>query len=334
MVERRPIFETLEYRKVLNATVNVQPFSVIAGDVGEIRVSLSAPVANTVTVDCSAANNTANLGPDYVMPPSVTVVFQPGQTLAKPVPVVTFADPDEPDGITSKAFRITLSDPTGGVSLGTSQALGTIIEPANTQITTSGMQGQRADDDSDSSLNVSISDAGNTVEGDFANFQVTLSQIYGSDVSVYYETTDGTALAGANYVASAGYVTIPAGTSTADITVATIDQGDNEPYDAYFCVELTGTNSENISAAGTASAFLQYSGTSVNNSVSINDAGNVVAGQDADFNLTLAQPRILPDRRRNRLGRFRLQRDIRYCDDFGRQFDCRNYGAYHRRGGE
>ena len=124
------------------------------------------------------------------------------------------------------------------------------------------MQGQRADDDSDSSLNVSISDAGNTVEGDFANFQVTLSQIYGSDVSVYYETTDGTALAGANYVASAGYVTIPAGTSTADITVATIDQGDNEPYDAYFCVELTGTNSENISAAGTASAFLQYSGTS------------------------------------------------------------------------
>ena len=58
-----------------------------------------------------------------------------------------------------------------------------------------------------------------------ASLALTLSSPAGSDLAIYYETADGTAINGTDYTGAASYVTIPAGSSSATITVPIIDDG-------------------------------------------------------------------------------------------------------------
>ena len=54
-------------------------------------------------------------------------------------------------------------------------------------------------------------------------FTVSLSEPAAQDVFVNYTTVDGTATAGADYGAVSGTLTIPAGSTTATITVPIYD---------------------------------------------------------------------------------------------------------------
>jgi hypothetical protein len=69
-------------------------------------------------------------------------------------------------------------------------------------------------------------------------FGVYLEYATETDVSVHYETADGTAVAGSDYVALSGDVTIPAGQTGATITVPVIGDRLPEPTEA-FSVNVT-----------------------------------------------------------------------------------------------
>jgi hypothetical protein len=133
---------------------------------------------------------------------------------------------------------------------------------------------------------VNISNAATVNEGDTAGFQLALSQVSDCPVTVYYQTVDGTALAGVNYSAapSSAAVTIAASATTAYISVGTIDDQVDEP-DEYFSAQLTGADGASVGSAGTASATIHNIDMA---SASISGPASVGEGQAATFTLGLA----------------------------------------------
>ncbi|BCM21656.1 beta strand repeat-containing protein [Mesorhizobium sp. J8] len=85
---------------------------------------------------------------------------------------------------------------------------------------------------------VSIGDSSVT-EGGNAQFTISLSNAYAYDIKVSYGTGDGTAAAGSDYTGTSGYVIIPAGQTTATVTVQTIDDYYKEANET-FNVTLSG----------------------------------------------------------------------------------------------
>jgi hypothetical protein len=163
-------------------------------------VILSMPQTSPVTLTVTAGDVTARAGVNY-RTPAGTVTIPAGQTTAFVTVTIlpdtdadTLADPNE-------TFVVNLSAPPGGVVLARSQAVGTIIDSAAPR-------------------NVSVGD-GIRLEKSTpgVDFPVILNQPYFQDVTVHYQTADGTAVAGRDYAASTGTVTIPAGRVQADVIV-------------------------------------------------------------------------------------------------------------------
>ena len=79
---------------------------------------------------------------------------------------------------------------------------------------------------------ISVADAGSIAEGDsgttLANFTIALSTNTAVPVTIDYATADGTATAGADYIAKSGSVTIAAGGSQAMVGVEVIGDTDEE----------------------------------------------------------------------------------------------------------
>ncbi|HEY6893728.1 MAG TPA: lamin tail domain-containing protein, partial [Rhodanobacteraceae bacterium] len=113
-----------------------------------------------------------------------------------------------------------------------------------------------------SGITLSVEDV-SVAEGDSgtteATFTVTLSEAVASDVTFDIATTDGTAVAGTDYVANAvAGATIPAGTTTYAFTVEV--SGDTAPEpDETFLVDVS-----NIAGAGVTTTAAQATGTIVN----------------------------------------------------------------------
>jgi hypothetical protein len=78
-----------------------------------------------------------------------------------------------------------------------------------------------------------------------ATFTVTLSRATNVDVTVQYATADITATAGSDYAAASGTVTIPAGQTTATVTVAVRGDRLPEPTET-FAVNLTAATGASI----------------------------------------------------------------------------------------
>jgi uncharacterized protein (TIGR03790 family) len=145
-------------------------------------VSLSARSAQTVTVKCQTTNGTAVAPADYTALPLTTLTFTPGQT-SLPVNVAVKGDLlDE----ANETFNLVLSAPVNA-TLAVSQGTGTII-------------------DSNEAPQLSVNNV-TVAEGNSgtlnAVFTVRLSAASGRNVSVKYQTADGTATAGTDYTARA-----------------------------------------------------------------------------------------------------------------------------------
>src|SRR5207253_2363026 len=74
-----------------------------------------------------------------------------------------------------------------------------------------------------------------------ATFTVTLSAIYDQDVTVHFDTANGTATAGSDYTAASGDVTIAAGQTTKTFTVAVLGDRSVEATENFF-VNLSAAN--------------------------------------------------------------------------------------------
>ena len=92
---------------------------------------------------------------------------------------------------------------------------------------------------------ISISDARvQEAAGVVLAFTVTLSRTTGADVTVDYETSDGTAEAGADYTATNGTLTIGAGSRSASIDVPVLDDAHDDD-DETLTLTLTLSNPTN-----------------------------------------------------------------------------------------
>jgi hypothetical protein len=147
---------------------------------------------------------------------SGTLTFMPGDTeMVITVPVIG-------DRVAEyyEVFSVNLAGATGGTIVA-GHALGTII------------------DDEPYVYIDSVSQAeGHSGTTAFV-FNLTLSAVYDTDVTVDFTTVDGSATAGVDYQAMSGTVTMPRGQTTGTITVPVNGDRAGE-YDDYFYVQLTG----------------------------------------------------------------------------------------------
>jgi hypothetical protein len=117
-----------------------------------------------------------------------------------------------------------------------------------------------------------------------AVFRVTLSAPSDQDVTVRYDTANGTATAGSDYQAASGTLIIPAGETTGTITVLVIGDRLFEPYKTFF-VNLSGaTNAAIADGQGVGRIMDDEPQMTITNSVSRSE-GNT--GQPFAFAVTL-----------------------------------------------
>ncbi|MEA3207915.1 MAG: hypothetical protein QOE70_972 [Chthoniobacter sp.] len=190
-----------------------QPAGTLAFAATELRVREGAEgitlivarkdgAAGEVSVSYATADGTAKAGSDYTATAG-TLTFAAGQ-LSR---AITIPIRDDSSNEGAETFTVTLRAPTGGAVLGTpATATVTIIdhEPAGV------LQLARAD--------YTVSENGHA-----ATITVTRSEGAAGEVSVNYATADGTALADADYTATSGTLTFPAGVKSKSFTVPILD---------------------------------------------------------------------------------------------------------------
>ncbi len=198
--------------------------SVSESGVMTFTVTLSQASLQTVTVDYVTVAGTATAAADFTST-SGTLTFTPGE-LTKTINVTVATDALDED---YETFFVQLSN------------------AVNAPITRAQATGTITDDDATPSL--AINDPAAVTEGANINFAVTLSAVSGRTVSFDWMTANNTALAGSDYSAvTTTTVTIPAGATTATLTVSTIDDTYDEPAQTFFAQisnSLNATISDN-----------------------------------------------------------------------------------------
>lgn len=194
-----------------------------------ITVSLSRASTQVVTVHYATADDSATAGNDYVAT-SGTLTFAPGQT-SETVSVQILGD-RTPEFPPAETFSVVLSSPNNALLAG---AAGTgVILDDEPRIFSSG-------------LTIPEGNTGSTT----ALVTVNLSVAYDQPVSFDYATTDQTAVAGSDYVATAGTVTFAPGETTKQIPVSILGDHVAEAYgyeSGYLDLEQFGFTVSNPSS--------------------------------------------------------------------------------------
>ena len=213
-------------------TVSISPATVtneegIDGTVDyTFTVSLSNPSDRPITVTYSTSDGTALAGEDYAAS-SGTLTFNPGDPLTQTITISVNSDNIFED---DENFAVTLNsatDATISTTNGTATGIITNDDPIPTVSISPALVSQ---------------DEGN--DGTTAyTFTVSLSNPSDRPITVVYGTTDGTALAGEDYVANGGtLVFTPDGSLSQTITV--LVKGDNtfEPNEEFSITLNNATN--------------------------------------------------------------------------------------------
>ena len=239
------------------SSLSIADATVIEGSVAEFVVTLSPASEQTVTVDYQTTSGSAVAGEDFETA-SGTLTFAPNAT-QQTVSVQTRQDDlDEP----SELFGATLSRSSGAtIEAGNGTATGTILD--------------------DDQATISIADT-SVEEGSTAEFIVTLSMPSWQRVTVGYQTSNGTAVAGQDFEAMSGTLTFYPGDTRKSVRVQTHEDDLDEP-DETFTVTL-------FRPSGATLADASATGTIVDDDVSglsISDAW-AVEGTTARFTVTLS----------------------------------------------
>ena len=181
-------------------------------------VNRSGSLEGAISVRYASADGSAVAGQDY-QATSGTLSWAPGDSAPKSITVPVIDDPVAED---KESFTINLSVPTGGAILGRSTASGNI-----------------ADNDKAGALAFSASAV--SVAENAGLLTVTVQRIGGqsNDISVHYATVNGSALAGADYAATAGDLNWAAGDSADKTFTIPITWDNLAERDENFRVELS-----------------------------------------------------------------------------------------------
>ncbi len=169
-------------------------------------VTLSAASSQIVTVDYATSDGTALSPGDYVSAHG-QLTFQPGQTTQFVNVIANRQSVSEP----TLTFFVTLSAPTNA-TIQTAQALGTIKPTFNLPTASVNSVGLTAPTNGPAT----------------AMFTVTLSATGGRPITIDFATTNGTGVAGTDYVATNGTLTFPPGDKTKQVAVTIDPQSVNQ----------------------------------------------------------------------------------------------------------
>ena len=230
-------------------SLTIADASATEGDDLSFEVTLTPASGRAVTVEWETSDGTAVVDSDYTSA-SGTLTIAAGDTSGTVTVSTTEDELDEDD----ETFTVTLSNP-GNAGLaggGTTLAVTGTIEDA----------------DAEPSLTIAGVEA---YEGDDLSFEVTLTPVSGREVTVKWETSDGTAVAGSDYTAvTAGTLTIAAGDTSGAVTVSTTEDELDED-DETFTVTLSNPGNAGLAGGGTTLA-----------------ATGTIEDDDAEPSLTLA----------------------------------------------
>jgi uncharacterized repeat protein (TIGR01451 family) len=211
-------------RTALPPAVSIANAAGAEGDTGTtnliFNLTLSSPMGLPVSVDFATSDNSAVGGVDYVGT-NGTVIFPSGSTnLSITVAVIGNRD-YEPD----KTFQVNLSNPTN-TSFGIAQGTGTILND-------------------DPIPTVTVAPA-TVLEPNVGTTNVSLTAYLSAKsyqaITVNYATSDGSALAGSDYIATNGLLTFNPGTT--NLTLGVLVKGDTlyETNEAFYMVLSSPTN--------------------------------------------------------------------------------------------
>ncbi|WP_417740474.1 FG-GAP-like repeat-containing protein [Rosistilla oblonga] len=184
-----------------------------------VTVRLSEVLETGVTVTLGLAG-AATRNADYTI--STTQLTIPAGSLTATATIASLNDEiDEGDG---ELIALTIDDVVGATENGQQQATITIIDDDDEQVPT---------------LQISSTPA-SVIEGDAATVTATLSRATDQDVIVSLGYDSGTATRGEDFNGAA-VLTIPAGQTTASLTLLTVADGIDEPDEAII-VDVLGTS--------------------------------------------------------------------------------------------
>jgi len=234
-----------------------------------VSVVLSNPSVKPVTVSYATADGTATAGLDY-QAKTGSVTINPGDTRAD----VAFAVIGDVDPEFNETFAIKLSSPVNAV----------LADGSDGQV--------RIQDDDQPEA--SIADVSVT-EGDLTKtvlVTVKLTQKDPMPVTVNYATADGTATAGADYVAASGTLTFTPGVSTLQIPITVLGDTASEATERFF-VDISGPVNATIGVSrATVTLTNDDLGTTTVATVADFQAGTTAGGaaltQTADGEVSLA----------------------------------------------
>ena len=254
-----------------NLTVSVDDATGSENSVMQFPVTLSGTSYQPVTVPYSTTNGTATGGAigtadiDFVEPVSgAQLVIAAGQTTGT-IYVVILEDNMVED---EETFTLTLGTPTGAIRSTTDGTATGRISSQQPTLSVSGMSVDEADD----------------VELDFT---VSLSAATTQDVTVQYRTVDGSATAGEDYTATNGTLTIDAGDTEGTVSVAIVNDTEEEGDERFSLTLSSSTNAtiETASAMGTINA---NDAPPPLPSLSVQEDASAVEGEDVEFEVLLS----------------------------------------------
>lgn len=257
--------------QALPPSLSINNVSVSEGNSGTssatFTVSLSRAATQPVTVQYATSNETATAGSDYTAKTG-TVTIPAGQTSG----AITISVLGDTLVESNETFNVTLSNATNAV-IGGNTGTGTIVND------------DTAPAPSLSINNVSISE-GNTGTT-LLSFTVSLSQAFTQTVTVQYATANGSGVAGSDYTAQTGTVTIPAGQTTGTITVPVIGDTVAESNDTLFVNLSNPTNATLSDSQGVGTILNDDTGPSLSiNDVTITEGNSNTV--NATFTVTLS----------------------------------------------
>lgn len=210
--------------------LSVNDRSLSEGDSGTKDMTFTVTLSQSMTTDVNVAYATSDnsaVSPSDYNATSGVLTFTAGQTSKTFVVKINGDTAYEP----TETFNVTITSPQGLTMLD-ANGVGTIT------------------DDDARTVTINSPSFAETESNVSRNFTVTLSASRLEDTNLTFTTSNATAIAGSDYVATSGSFSIPAGTTSKTLPVTTIGDYVNEPNESFSMTLSTSEAGITIPSAG------------------------------------------------------------------------------------
>ncbi|MFN6564165.1 MAG: Calx-beta domain-containing protein [Nostoc sp. ChiSLP01] len=255
-------------------TISISDISVAEGNAGtttnaNFTVTLSNPSYQQVTVNYNTSDGTATVADSDYNSGLGTIIFNPGET-SKVISIGVIGD-NQTEG--DETFSVNLLGATNG-AIADSLGVGTIINDDNQPTIII------------SDVSVAEGNAGTTTN---ANFTVTLSNPTSQQVTINYNTSDGTGVVSdSDYNSASGTITFNPGETSKVISIGVIGDSTFEIDEIFFVNLLGATNATITDSLGVGTIINDDNQpTIIISDVSVAE-GNAGTTTNANFSVTLS----------------------------------------------